>query len=136
MESSYSGGSSNFNFNTLGQLTATGVGSCQTFHWERLCICTIKRLQRGNACDKALHVATAHHFTTEKIAVTQSWEGATILHSIIWIEIVKRWWTQTKSFLKIFLLSVNFGKLTSVNQKSDQSQSGVWRAVISPSSCL
>ena len=37
---------------------------------------------------------------------------------------------QTKSFLKIWLLRVNFENFTFINQKSDQSQSGVWRAVI------
>ena len=37
---------------------------------------------------------------------------------------------QTKLLLKIWLLSVNFEKYNSINQKSDQSQSGVWSTVI------
>ena len=43
---------------------------------------------------------------------------------------------QIKSFLKIWLLSVNSDKYASVNQKSDQSQQDVWRAVIGRSSDL
>ena len=36
---------------------------------------------------------------------------------------------QTKS-MKIWLLSVNFEKITTINEDSDQSQSSVWMAVI------
>ena len=53
------------------------------------------------------------------------------------------WWHFTqvimkarKSFLKIWLLSVNFEKFTSINVWSGQSQSGVWRAVIGCSIAL
>ena len=42
---------------------------------------------------------------------------------------------QTKSFLKIWLLSVN-EKIISISYQSDQSQSGVWRAVIGRSGSL
>ena len=43
---------------------------------------------------------------------------------------------KTKSFFKIWLLSVNFEKFTSINQKSDQSSSDARRAVIGRSSDL
>ena len=43
---------------------------------------------------------------------------------------------QTNSIMKIEFLSINFEKFTSINQKSDQSQSRVWRAVIGHSSGL
>ena len=50
------------------------------------------------------------------------------MHSIISNEISQRWsWRQTKSLLKIWLLSVNFEKFTSINLWSNQSQSGVWK---------
>ena len=35
-----------------------------------------------------------------------------------------------KSFLKILMLSINFENFNSINYQSDQSQSGVWAAVI------
>ena len=51
------------------------------------------------------------------------------MHSIICDEILQRWkWRPTKSFLKIWLLSVNFEKFTSIHLWSNQSQLGVWRA--------
>ena len=37
---------------------------------------------------------------------------------------------QTKSFLKIWLLFVNFEKFTSVNEDRGQTKSSVWRVVI------
>ena len=37
---------------------------------------------------------------------------------------------QTKSFLKIRLLSVNFEKFPSINEDRDQSKTSVWRAVV------
>ena len=37
---------------------------------------------------------------------------------------------QANSFLKIWLLSVNFEKFTSIIEYSDQSQSSVWTSVI------
>ena len=40
------------------------------------------------------------------------------------------------AFLKILLLSVNFERFTSINLWSNQSQSGVWRAVIGCSIAL
>ena len=39
------------------------------------------------------------------------------MHSIIWVEILQRWyWMQIKTFLKIWLLSVNCEKLNFINR--------------------
>ena len=60
------------------------------------------------------------------VAYTDIWEiyvfiisEVKILHSIIWAEILLKWfWLQTKSFLKIWLLCANFEKFASINLPS------------------
>ena len=72
--------------------------------------------------------------TLEKIVVMECSYGGKNLHSIIqsnFTEVIM----QVNSFLKIWLLSVNFEKFASKSE-SDKSQLGVWRAVVGRSSDL